>query len=161
MGQWHQMHLAALPKVAKTTKKQRRGTLSLFVPSAICGLIDVDALDPAFSTDGFDGSGRISWQWIKCNLARLARRPLTDHQVVPLDPFLSIHPMLAIIFNAEKTIQLGGLTFPARSLDLSECCSNIFLTFDAWDLEGLGEVPAEIKFADKFSQVFSASRVLG
>ena len=75
MGQWHQMHLAALPKVAKTTKKQRRGTLSLFVPSAICGLIDVDALDPAFSTDGFDGSRRISWQWIKCNLARLARRP--------------------------------------------------------------------------------------
>ena len=39
------MHLAELPKVAKTTKKQRRGTLSLFVPSAICGLIDVDALD--------------------------------------------------------------------------------------------------------------------
>ena len=46
-------------------------------------------------------------------------------------------------------------------LDLSECCSNIFLTFDAWEEEGLGEVPAEIKFADKFSQVFSASRVLG
>ena len=45
VGHWHQMHLAELPKVAKTTKKQRRGTLSLFVPSAICGLIDVDALD--------------------------------------------------------------------------------------------------------------------
>ena len=140
-------------------KREFSGALSLFVPSPICCLIDVDALDPAFSTDGFDGSRRISWQWIKCNLARLARRPLTDHQVVPL--FLSIRPMLAIIFNAEKTIQLGGLTFPARSLDLSEYCSNIFLTFDAWEEEGLGEVPAEIKFADKFSQVFFALRVLG
>ena len=111
-----------------------------------------------FSTDGFDGSRRISWQWIKCNLARLARRPLTDHQVVPLDPFLSPRPMLAIIFNSTWRIDLS-CEKSSLSLDLSECCSNIFLTFDAW--EGLGEVPAEIKFADKFSQVFSASRVLG
>ena len=36
---------------------------------------------------------------------------LTDHQVVPLDPFLSAPHAVAIIFNAE--IQLGG--FPARS----------------------------------------------
>ena len=32
----------------------------------------------------------------------------------PWTPFYP-RPMLAIIFNAEKTIQLGGLTFPARS----------------------------------------------
>ena len=128
------------------------------------GSAAVDALDPAFSTDGFDGSRRISWQWIKCNLARLARRPLTDHQVVPLDPFLSA-PHAGDNFQCRENNSTWRIDLSCEksslSLDLSECCSNIFLTFDAWEEEGLGEVPAEIKFADKFSQVFSALRVLG
>ena len=99
-------------RVVKTMKREGSGTLSLFVPSHICRLIDVDALDPAFSTDGFDGSRRISWQWIKCNLARLARPLDGSLGGGSLDPFYP-HAFIRRAgenFRCKKTIQPDGLT---------------------------------------------------
>ena len=104
-------------RVAKTMKREFSGTLSLFVPSPIRRLIDVDALDPAFSTDGFDGSRRISWQWIKCNLARLARPLDGSLGGGSLDPFYP-HAFIRRAgenFRCKKTIQLDGLTFPGSA----------------------------------------------
>ena len=165
--QAQQMHFVVVDdfgNFGKTSQRQRRGTLSLFVPSPICALIDVDALERrAFSNDGFDGSRRISWQWIKCNLARLARQLDGSSGGGPLDPFLSIrnHPrraMLARIFDARKQFKSDGLTFPGSiadpdpqekvislsfSVDLSECCCKIFLTFSAYDEEGLRDSCAD------------------
>lgn len=97
-------------RVVKTMKRERSGTLSLFVPSHICRLIDVDALDPAFSTDGFDGSRRISWQWIKCNLARLARPLDGSLGGGSLDPFYPHAFIRRQNFRCKKTIQPDGLT---------------------------------------------------
>ena len=180
-GEAQQMQLCG-ERVVKTMKRERSGTLSLFVPSHICCLIDVDALDPAFSTDGFDGSRRISWQWIKCNLARLARPldgSLGGGSLDPFYPHAFIRRPAARTFDARKQFNLTDwpLVEPQENLsllpDLSECCCNIFLTFAACDEEKACKTPVEIifadkfsqvleiKFADKFSQVFSGSRVRG